>query len=289
MFPVQRLILYFIISALMDAIDRMLQGAYYKELPTNWRLCQALAFLSQYWALCMLVAIFCLVLEMFLQVIARKETTHLQLAYPAATFLLPAIVSWIPFVTKSYGFTGCFCDIVYTNPKTCKENITGMATEIGLWWVPFNVTVVVGGVAYVWILCHISRQKKQYSALVEVDRNIMYNQFIKEIGYFKWLPLIIFIINVIPLAAQIHNFISKNQPWGPLWAIAAVIKGLQGGVTAIVITLDPNTRRVLNCRSFVGAWYSNVLCKKSAEEYPIIAGKLTDSVNFSDGKGTRLT
>lgn len=288
-FSFQRLIIYLTISILLDDIDRTLQGAFYEQLSTNWRLCKALAFLSQYWSLCILLAVACVLVEMFLQVIARWDTNRLQLLYPATIFLLPAIVAWIPFVTGSYGFTGCFCSIRYTDLATCAKDTRGMVMKIILWWVPFNLTAVFGGLAYICILCSISRQRKQYSALIEVDRNIQYEQFVRDVGYFKWFPLILLIINIVPLVADLHNFFSNSQPLGELWAVSAVVKGLQGGVIAVAITLDPNTRKVLNCRSLTGAWYNNVLRKKSVEEYPIIAGRITDSLNFSDGKGVRLT
>ena len=127
MFTFQCLVLYLTLSLLMDAITRLTQGASYKMIIVNTKYCQALAFMYEYWALCVLLSLLCMVLEIVLCVLQNRDTHQLKWIYAAVIYGIPACVSWIPFPLNKYGYAGSACSITYYE-NDCKLDVTGLAT-----------------------------------------------------------------------------------------------------------------------------------------------------------------
>ena len=147
-----------------------------------------------------------------------------------------------------------------------------------LWWLPFCFSFIVTGPVYLVILYFITKQATQYTAMIEVNRNMIYDIQAKHIGYFKWFPFIYFVINLFPIAREVCS-VGLSYDNAALWIVSTAFLGLQGGIVALVATLDPHTRQTLRWNSFKAAWNQNVMCKKHFENYPLLRPELTESIN----------
>ena len=274
-FIFQRLLLYLTINLLMLSTTNILQGARYKNVYNNNEYCKALAYLYLFIRLCIRVSLICTILELYLCMILKKDTTRMKWIYFAAIYLIPAGVSWIPFALPRFGYNGIQCYIKYHSEfeRTNKYDHTGFVLILVLDWLPLGAAFITMGPIYWFFLYCIWRQGKQYTPLVEVTRNTIYQQTIKDLGYIKWFPLVFFVIDLLALINKIilpFNNIS--------YALSFILIGLQNGTIALIGVLDPKTRRMLNWNSFKGAWRQNILGRNIAETYPIIRAEHGDSV-----------
>ena len=273
----QRLILYLTITIMLDAIANGLMGANYNLIYKNKAFCVTLAFLTQYFALSILLSVACAIVELALRMICRRESGPIEWVYIPVIFLLPATISWIPFIHDGFGLVDGFCDILTVNTVDCTRDTYGLVLKITIWWVPLYLTVIGGTIAYVTSLCILHRSKKKYTPMIESNRDIIHQRTMDDVSYFKWYPLLIIVINLIPIINTTVNFVRPQQPIISLWVITVIIKGLQGGFLAIAFTLDPKTRKRLRWRYFRAACLENVACREVSEEYPFVSG-LTDSL-----------
>ena len=281
-FTTQRLIMYLTISVLLDAIANGLMGANYNLIYKNKAFCVTLAFLTQYFALCILLSVACAIAELALRMICRRESGPIEWVYVPVIFLLPATISWIPFIHEAYGLVDGYCDILTVNTEDCTRDNYGLVLKATIWWAPLYLTVIGGTIGYITSLCILHRSRKKYMPLIESNRDIIYQRIMEEVSYFKWYPLLIIVVNLIPIVNTTINFVEPQQPIISLWVITVIIKGLQGGFLAIAFALDPKTRKRLKWKYFQAACLENVACREASEEYPFVSG-LTDSLT---SKGT---
>ena len=97
-FSLQKLLLHLTIIFMAYSTLHCVQGASYKIVTTQENYCKALGFLILYLLLCARVTLTCIVLDVYLCVVLRKDTTRMKWIYLAAIYLIPAGVTWIPFV-----------------------------------------------------------------------------------------------------------------------------------------------------------------------------------------------
>ena len=273
-FTTQRVILYLTISVLLNTIGQLLQRIGYDLIYTKGTYCKILAFTSQYTAWCILLSLCCVLIELLLRIVFFRESGWIEWLYIPVIFILPATVNWIPFQLNAYGAVYCFCSI--TTIKNCNRDKTGIILETFLWWIPLYTTIIFGFITYGLILYRLSKERKEYTALVELDRDIVYTKTLQDVGYFKWYPLMYFILDIIPMASDINDF--TNKPLIPLWVGTSIIKGLQGGFIALAVAMDPKTRKRMTCKSLRAALLYNVFMRRTTEEYPIINGEVSDSL-----------
>ena len=274
-FTIQRVILYLTVSTILNSITHIFESAtLYSE-----GYCMVIAFFNLYSAYCVLFSIDCFLVDMIYRVKYFRETGAIEWLYIPAIFVTPLLVAWIPFLTGSYGRVNGICVIVTINSTTCEQDIKGLIMYLVFWWIPLYLTFIVGGLAYVYILWKLWRSKKRYTAVLELDRELMYQKIVSDINYLKWYPLIYGILNIIPVINSTVYHIKPATLKLPLYLFSIVVRGLQGGFIAIAATLDPKTRKRMKWRHIKAAFIENVLCRDSIEEYPIITSSYTDSLN----------
>uniref|UniRef100_A0A1X7UPV4 G-protein coupled receptors family 2 profile 2 domain-containing protein n=1 Tax=Amphimedon queenslandica TaxID=400682 RepID=A0A1X7UPV4_AMPQE len=281
-FTTQRLILYLTISVMFDSIAHILQGGSFGIISNHSKYCMAIAFLRQYFAWSIILSIDCILMEMALRIICRRESGKGEWLYIPFIFVFPLFFAWIPLLKHDYGDIQGTCNFLTINPGTCTRNRTGLILDVVLWWVPLYLTFFVGAIVYLIIICQLNISKRRYTAMLELDKEVIYKRTMNDIGYFKWYPLLYFIINLIPIAAATTSYIRPNDDLLALNIPSTIIVGLQGGFIALAAALDPSTRKRLGWRSFCSAFKENVLCRDTAEEYPILEGNFTDSLNLSE-------
>ena len=224
-FIFQRLLLYLTINLLILSITHVLQGASYKIIREKEKYCQILGYLHVFATLCIEISLIRAVLELYLCMILKKDTTRMKWIYFAAIYLIPAGVPWIPFALGKLGFDGIQCYIKH-------HDYTGYALILVLDWLPLGAAFITMGPVYWFSIYCIWRQGKQYTPLVEVTRNTIYQQTIKDLGYVKWFPLVFFVIDLFTIIISIISL--TDHYYTTLWTLRFVLLGLQNGAIALI-------------------------------------------------------
>ena len=277
-FSTQRVILYLTITVLLYGIARIIRDGSAKMLFTNNTMCVGIAFTCQYLATSILVAINCIMLELFLKGIFNKNLDKLEWFYPFLIFLLPAPITSIPLITDNYGATRASCTIQDFNPYNCERSVSGLILHIILWWLPAALTIVAGGIAYVTTFIYLSAQSSQYNAMNDPDWKAKPKRLKEEFKYFRYYPPVFLLIELIPIVDGIYNFLHPNSPILAMTILSNTITGLLGGFVAVVFTLDPLTRQRLRRSHLRAACMLNVCNKDDVSEYPALVSSVTDSL-----------
>lgn len=267
-FATQRLILYFNISVFLNTINQLIQRSSYNTVDDNMTFCTAVAIFSQFSSLCEVLSISCAMFEFILRIIFNKEGGYLEILYVIIIFAVSAVASWIPFFFDAYGHSFSYCSIVVN--KNCTSFQDGLILEAVIWWVPLYGSLIFAVLFYPILFFANKRNKLNYTAIIEVNKNATSEKTLKEIGYIKWLPLLIIILNLFNIATYIYNFLRPTQTIPTLWIISAVINGLQGGVIAAYISLDPNTVKRITVQEISSAIRNSVVNNHEVTDYPAV-------------------
>lgn len=282
-FAIQRMIMYLNISILFNTLNQLLQRVAYNTIHEFEAYCIGLAAFSQYSAYCILLSMICALFELILRIVFKKEGRYIEIIYLLIIFVLPIGVSYIPYAFNAYGVVNTFCTV--TISRNCQSFTNGLILEAVLWWVPLYGTIVFALVSYPFFYYVIKRDRKRYSAIVETNRNQVAERALEEVGYFKYLPIMFIVLDLIPIATMIHGFVQPYKPIVVLWAMTAVVKGIQGGIVATVISLDPKTFKRLTVTQLRSAIKNNILMNSDIKDYPIQrSSSYTDSFEGSRNK-----
>ena len=281
-FSVQRLILYFTISVFINVLGQILDRAtFLYEVDDNMSttICKVAALTSQYTALAIVGSVCCIMFELLIGVFKYTESgMRLNIIYVIVIFVLPITVSWIPFVNNSYGRTEWTCDIVIVN-ECCKMNTAGLIMTLLLWWIPLYATLFYLVIGYAIITIKLLYDRRCYTAMIELNRNQVYQNTYNDITYLKYYPILIMLINILPIVSSTYDIVYPNNPCRGLWIPAAFVKGIQGGFIATIAVLDSKTRKRLTFKELKTAFAYNILMKQVAEEYPVINSSISDSLH----------
>ena len=286
-FSVQRILLYLTISVFINVLGQLLDRVIFLyeggELKNQTSACEFAGFVSQYSSWAILGSVCCSMFELLIGVFKYTESgKRLNLVYITLIFALPIGVNWIPFTVHGYGFKEWTCEIIIK--KCCENYQQGIIMESVLWWIPLYATLFYMTVGYIAITIKLIYDKKCYTAMIELNRNRVYQNTYNDIMYLKYYPIIYMLINVLPLISDIYDVIHHEAPCQELWIPAAFIKGIQGGFITIAATLDPKTRKRLSFKELKMAFFYNVLTKQIAEEYPVINSSISDSLHPNNNK-----
>ena len=277
-FSTQRVILYLTITVLLYSIVRIIKDGSAKVLFINNKMCIGTAFTCQYLATSILVAINCILLELFLKGILNKNLNKLEWFYPFLIFLLPAPITVIPLITDNYGATRASCSIQDFDPFSCQRSVRGLILHIILWWLPASLTIVLGGIGYITTFIYLSVQSSQYNAMNDPDWQAKQKRLKEDFKYLRYYPPLFLLIQLIPIADGIYNFFRPNNPILTLTILSNTVTGLLGGFVAVMFTLDPLTRKRLNRSHLKAACLLNVCNKDDVNEYPVLVSSVTDSL-----------
>lgn len=267
----QRVIIYLIIAVFVLNIGYAVRGFRYNEIYEG-SYCTLIAFLTQYGGGCVLLAVFCLVIDIFLNSgLLNPPNKNLDRIYILVIILGPLLVDWIPFINNAYGPTKTWCWIRNTDPDTCETFLFGLMLQFALWFGPVFVAILVGTILYVASYCNIKKQMRTTS--VRDSRHIE-QDFLLEIKQYRWYPLLFIVFNGIPFIARIATDIRPNsEVVFIVWVIAGVIQGLQGSIIGVIFTFDAGTRKRLRIRSITSAIKQNILNHDKVHEYPVIVAE----------------
>ena len=273
----QRLILYLTIAVFLLNLGYIVRGFGYNQVKPGL-FCSAIAFYTQYTGGCILIAVLCITIEMFIHSgIFQEQNLHFDKFYFPAIFLLPLVVDWIPFINHAYGPTKTWCWIRNQDLDTCDSFLFGTILQYALWFAPVFIAIILGMTLYIIAYITITRQSGTYTAVLDPTNVHRRNETLAEISQYKWYPLVFLAFNGIPFVARvIVDVHPRSQSTFILWVIAAIVQAIQGCVIAAIFTLDPVTRERLRPRSIAAAIKHNILNYEDAQDYPIVVAE-TDS------------
>lgn len=283
-FATQRLILYFNISVLLNTINQLIQRSAYDIIDGNMTFCTGVAILSQFTSLCEVLSISCAMFEFILRIVFNKEGGYLEIIYIMIIFGLSGIVCWIPFFFEAYGHSYSYCSIVLI--KNCTSFETGVILEVVIWWVPLYGAIMFAMLFYPILFIANKRNKMNYTAIIEVNKNAISEKTLGEISYLKWLPLVIVLLNLLRIVTYIYNFLKPTETIPILWVLSAIIGGIQGGVVAVYISLDPTTMKRISLKGITSAIRNSI--NSDVTDYPAIHQR-AESLESSSKKENQET
>lgn len=279
LYRTQRLIIYLTVSVMLVCTSFVVRGFGY-SLINNTAFCAGVGFVGQYSGGCILGSVTCIIINIFVLAVLKKENWNLEPLYVLGIFVIPATIDWLPFISNAYGPTREWCWIRNLNFDTCDIFVYGLVLQYVLWFVPSISVCVIGGIVYIVSLVSIERRKRAYKALVDPGALHLQTAAINEIRQYRWYPLLYLIVNLIVFSVRIASEADSGVDTFPLWVLSGIIQGLQGGFIAVLFSLDKDTRKRLTWANIKNSIKYNVLRVEDTVEYP--AQDIEDSQSLTD-------
>ena len=262
----QRLVLYLTISALLLKVGIILHRVDYHNQDTKFYtiFCEFGGFVDMTSNWMVLISITSIIIYCSCIVFFNKNTERLEWVYILSIFLLPILISLVPFIRDSYGRAGAWCWVRSEERGTCEPFKLGRWLQLFVWFVPLYALMIVLIVVYIMILAKLYWAKRHWTNTTDVAKKIAIKKdLLPLIAY----PLIYFLLNIFPLVNRIYN-ITNKQPSLALWYLAALANSSVGACLVVAFTLDPATRKRLTVASLRASALE--LCGRSpVEEYDV--------------------
>lgn len=265
----QRLVLYLAISALLLNVGIILHRVDYHNQTNRFYsvFCEFGGFFDQVTNWMVLISITSIITYCSCIVFFNKNTERVEWVYILCIFLLPFLISWVPFIHNSYGRAGAWCWIRSEERETCEPFLLGSWLQLLTWFVPLYILMIILIVVYVMILGKIYWVKRRLTNSTNITKRVtMKKDLLPLIAY----PMIYFVLNIFPLVNRIYNTTHK-QPSLALWYLSALASSSVGVCLVLAFTLDPATRKRL---TIARLWASALeLCGRgrrgSVQEYTV--------------------
>ena len=293
----QRLVLYLVLVTFAMSAVYVLHGVEDKgKLKGSGAYCMLTAFLDQVLSWMELLAMLCLTVDIFTKVRTMdfQVTKKYELFYIFAIFVLPLTFNWIPFTTSAYDDSGPYCWIrtckkISNDNNTTTDNTTykyvedkyGVAFQFALFWIPFYTTILVIILIYGWSIYRARVRLKQYQATYDPNSKIMREQLISELWQYMLYPLIVIIVNTVPLISRLVNAIAINEEFFELQILHGVFVNLEGPGLALVFFTNSETRKDLGSYQTIKLALVAFFCcwrQTRVKAYPYIVERETDSL-----------
>ena len=293
-FFIQRIILYHCLAALFRATALMLRlhrlGYQHKSTALSV-LCSICGFMDQLTLWYLVVDFSVITFTLLMTAVFHKNVSRLEGLFVVLIFIFPLTFNWIPFINNSYGRFGAWCWIRNLNYDDCSEFKFGSILQDVLWIAPSSIFLIFMIPVYIIVIIFVARRKcsrrYQYHSIVhDPDAEVLTKTLNDEVWPLLFFPFGLLLLNLLPLANEIHDTVHINNPSYGLSLASAIVYPLQGGYIAVVYTLDRDTFRRLTCSNLVA-----MLCrrKEDVQEYPAEVGRLSDSVSSRDKDASLAT
>ena len=280
---IQRMVLYVCIAAAANSLSIVIQKVDYfiENEATEWY-CLFAGCFELYTSLMELFALACISHSLSYIIRNRKEhTRYLEAFYIIICLVFPALLSWPPFLTKSYGKSGPWCWIRERN-TVCQRDIPGIALQFGLWYLPLMLVSTTVTFVYLHIIFKTRRRTREQShwkGPYHPDAVIQKGQLSKLVKFMMaYMPFLYLLVNLFSLPNSIHWAIA-DAPLFPLWVMAAVLPPLRGALFALPYLFRKETCKVLSRPQIKAA----ITHPKVVAPYPARQAHFSDSLTFPDG------
>ncbi|XP_064389922.1 uncharacterized protein LOC135337848 [Halichondria panicea] len=267
---VYRLVLYFMIAVMFQAISLILEQTpiihnkpdSQVEVRNGWDVpCSIFAFLDQ---IALWIGNF-VVLWIFLYLLHLVwNLYHLKLVQQSqkiskgeiialfAIFILPLTFNWIPFATNMYGLSGLWCWIKETENGCTSDPTIGLVLIFTLFYGPLMFLMVFGFASLLVIVVALCKRWKSVQGLVRQR----YTKGIKEIVFVMMYPILYNLICIFLVVNRINSAIRSSRgepPFYPLWLAHALADSFRTLLPPLAFLLHPST-------------WGNLMCVKKREE-----------------------
>ena len=162
-YQAQRLLLYLTTAIMLVCISFVVREFGY-SLIHNTKFCMAVAFISQYSGGCILGAVICIISNIFVLAVLKKDKWNLEPLYIVSIFVITAAIDWLLFISSAYGPTRSWCWIRNLNLDTCDTFVYRLVTAVHTvvctiyycvysWWNSVSCVIVFNKKTEVIIYC----------------------------------------------------------------------------------------------------------------------------------------
>lgn len=242
-----RLILYYCISATLFGVANSINRIDYAFASDPARRNQSCAWVGFYfqctlWSL--LISILSVTLGINVKTTFRRDVKSAEAVSLLATFLLPLLINWIPFVGQGYGQWGNYC-IIRIYSENCElfhfGNISAVVF-IGLPWTVGMLVIITATVASIALIVYRTRTRKDadkgYDDLVKTVTR-------KEALSLLWCPFVLLLL-LAPIIALLADDPLHPTVW--LWGVCEFLVALDPGLIAIAYTARKYLFVLAKCR-----------------------------------------
>ncbi len=287
-FFTQRLILYLAVAAMIHSISYTLARVnYYTERPISDPYCYFGGLLNHYTAAVELLCVWCITVNLFVNVIFNRPTEKLELVYFVVSYFAPALWFWLPVWKKAYGTAGPWCGIRLFDDD-CNEFTFGKWVIFGIWYIPLYISILVIFVASITIIAKVKHDSKKWEgALYSPQATQRKRKMSAEVKPLMWYPIVYLALTVFSLVSQVYNVAHPEHPVVELWYLRVLTSPLRGAFIALVFALDPETKKELKPSRLKAMCLSHCHRNGRVEEYGIEYEEFGDSLDAEKLSSTR--
>lgn len=247
----QRLILYLSIAAFFDSIA-YLMGDIRPDGPT----CDFQAWWLSFFDWCVLMWVCIITFNLFMNVVKTKNIERFEIPLHVLGWVVPAIISFLPFAGNHYGPAGAWCWIV-----------NDLGWRFGIWYGPLFIAIAVLVVTYIYIIVTLNRRLSTWHGTYDPDSERQAAMLKEDIKSLRAYPFIYLAASIFPLINRIQNAAAPDDPVFALVILAALTAPLHGAMNAIVFGMDRETLRKLTPTQIKVAFMARMTKTASIQEF----------------------
>lgn len=274
----QRLVLNLAIAALVHSISYPLSRVnFYSNLQLFDPYCYFGGFLNLYSSWIEVLALMWIVYHLFVGGVLDRATHRFELLFWLATYILPLLWCWIPFIHHSYSTSGAWCAIRSQNAD-CSRFTFGEVLQFALWYLPLHLLLLFTFIVSVSVAVKVHRDTRHWSGVHDKVTRAKREKIKTEIRPLIWFPVIYLILNTFSFVDRIYNVVSPDDPLVVLTYLHVFSSPLRGAFVALVYTLgDRTTLQRLRWRQLKANCYECCYSYRAVQEYPAITDDHSDS------------
>ena len=224
------------------------------------------------------MAIFSIVIDIFIKVATFKNTEKLERAYLALIFVLPLVLTgWIPFIKNSYGPAGPICWIRSKNLTDCSQFVFGIVLQFTLYFVPLYALMAFVMILLVTSILLLRKKSKSWAGKYDHNSVRLKMKMQTEAQPLFIYPIIIICSNIPSCINRIIQItpLEEQQVW--LWYLSLSTYKLQGLFITLAFIMDKETRKKLSLAEISAALRRVFVKEDSIREYPVDEGDTDDA------------
>lgn len=265
-FHLQLMILYMsVTSVLYGAAVAVNRVDYFTSNNATRTFCAADAFLSNYSSWTVLLSVFAVSCNVFMEIIGRTKSGRCAQAFwLTLIFVSPLTINWIPFLRMEYGQAARWpwCSLP-VNPSSDFGYAVKFVLTIGAYFLFILVQIVL----YLAGVIIVMRRRKLREATNDPREDLLKRRQEKEVFTLVTHFVLVFVGYVFGFIAGVVSLNEGNSSVNHLGLFAVLImyaafNPLSVGLTAILITAD---RKLCNVKSLLSLFRY----KRSIRSYPI--------------------
>ena len=239
--------------------------------------CVLTGYLDQVTSWWMIMAIFFIMMDIFIKIVTFKNTERLEWVYVVLIYVLPLVlISWIPFIKDSYGPAGPICWIRSKNLTDCSPFAFGIALQFILYFVPLYTLMAIILILLVTSILLLRKKSKSWAGTYDHSSAQLKLKMQMEVRPLFIYPAIIIFANIPSCINRIIQITSPEQQQLWLWYLSVSTFKLQGVLITMAFIMDRETRRKLTLAEISAALRRVLVKEDSIREYPVGEGDTED-------------